>query len=112
MDGVVGVAAVVGGEDQRVALQRLEDVLEPPVEVLQAAVEVDRVVAVTPEHVRLDEVDEDEAVVELLEEVDGLVDPSTFDFVGNDSSMSQPAKMSPIFPTPCTFCPVSRISER
>ena len=26
--------------------------------------------------------------------------PSTFDFVGNDSSTSWPAKMSPIFPTP------------
>ena len=26
--------------------------------------------------------------------------PSTFDFVGNESSMSQPAKMSEIFPTP------------
>src|SRR5262249_54890712 len=36
--------------------------------------------------------------------------PSTFDFVGCDSSMSCPAKMSPILPTPCTFIPASRTS--
>ena len=38
--------------------------------------------------------------------------PSTFDLVGNDSSMSQPAKMSEIFPTPYTFAPFSRASDR
>ena len=38
--------------------------------------------------------------------------PSTFDFVGNESSTSQPAKMSEIFPTPYTVLPASRISER
>ena len=38
--------------------------------------------------------------------------PSTFDFVGNDSSMSQPAKMSPIFPTPYVVCPASRIARQ
>ena len=36
--------------------------------------EVDRVVAVAPEHVRLDEVREHEALVELVEEPLGLVD--------------------------------------
>ena len=70
------IAAVVGRDDQQVARpQRLEDVLEPAVEVLQAAVEVDRVVAVPPEHVRLDEVREDEAAVDRLQQLDGLVDP-------------------------------------
>ena len=104
---------MIGGEDQQVAgPQRLEEVREPPVEVLQAAMEVLRVVAVTPEHVRLDEVHEHEAVVELAQELSVCVIPSTFDFVGCDSSMSQPAKMSLILPTPCTFCPVSRTSER
>src|SRR5919201_5089269 len=34
--------------------------------------------------------------------------PSMFDCVGRDSSMSWPAKMSPIFPTPCTVLPASR----
>ena len=38
--------------------------------------------------------------------------PSTFDFVGNDSSMSQPAKMSEIFPTPYVVCPAARIALR
>ncbi len=63
------VAAVVGGDDQQVAgLQRVEQVGQPVVEVLQAAVEVDRVVAVAPELVGLDEVDEDEAAVVGLAE--------------------------------------------
>ena len=80
LPGVVGrggrrVAAVVGGDDQQVAgPERLEDVLEPAVEVLQAAVEVDRVVAVAPEHVRLDEIGEDEAFVDRLQQLDDLVD--------------------------------------
>ena len=56
------VAAVVRRDDQQVALaQRLEDVRQAAVEVLQAAMEVDGVVAVAPELVGLDEVREDEA---------------------------------------------------
>ena len=70
------VAAVIGGEDQQIAVaQRLEDVVQPAVEVLQAAVEVDRVVAVAPELVGLDEVREDEAVLDVLEQLDRAVDP-------------------------------------
>ena len=70
------VAAVVGGDDQEIVrAQRLEDVGQPPVEVLQAAVEVDRVVAVPPQLVGLDEVGEDEAVVDVLEQLEGAVDP-------------------------------------
>ena len=70
------VAAMVGRDDQQVAgPQRLEDLLEPPVEVLEAAMEVDRVVAVAPELVGLDEVHEHEPVVELLQQLDRLVDP-------------------------------------
>ena len=69
------VAAVVGGEDQQVAVaQRVEQVGQPAVEVLQAAVEVDRVVAVAPEHVGLDEVHEDQALVELAQQLLGLLD--------------------------------------
>ena len=57
------VAAVVGGEHEQVARAAAPRGCppEPAVEVLQAAVEVDGVVAVAPEHVRLDEVHEDEA---------------------------------------------------
>src|SRR5918994_313858 len=70
------IAAVVGREDEQVSRpERLEDVLQPAVEVLQAAVEVDRVVAVAPEHVRLDQVDEHErSVLGLLQEADRLGD--------------------------------------
>ena len=69
------VAAVVGRDDEEVALaERLEDVGQPAVEVLQAAVEVDRVVAVPPELVGLDEVREDEPVVDVLEQLDRAVD--------------------------------------
>ena len=94
------IAAVVGREDQEVALpQRVEDVGQPPIEVLQAAMEVDRVVAVAPEHVGLDEVDEDESSTDSRSSIVRLM-PSTFDLVGNDSSTSHPAKMSWIFPTP------------
>ena len=65
----------VGRDDEKIAsLQRLEDVREPPVEVLEAAVEVHRVVAVAPEHVRLDEVHEDEPLVDVLQELDRAVD--------------------------------------
>ena len=38
--------------------------------------------------------------------------PSAFDRVGADVSMSQPAKMSAILPTACTFEPASRIRVR
>ncbi len=69
------IAAVVGGEDQQVArMQRLEDVRESTVEVLETAVEVHRVVPVAPEHVRLHEVDEHEATFDRLEELDRPVD--------------------------------------
>ena len=64
------VAAVVGRDDQQVAgPQRREQVGQPAVEVLKTAMEVDRVVAVAPEHVRLDEVREHEALVEFLEQL-------------------------------------------
>src|SRR6266511_807048 len=70
-----GIAAVVGGEDEQVVgAKRLEQVREPPVEILQAAVEVDRVVAVSPEHVGLDQVREDEALVEFPEQAFDLRD--------------------------------------
>src|SRR4029453_81030 len=47
------VAAVVGRDGGGSApLQRLEDVGQASVEILQTTVEVDRVVAVAPEHVR------------------------------------------------------------
>src|SRR5205085_6161842 len=55
--------------------KRVEQVGKSVVEVLQAAMEVDGIVPVAPEHVRLDEVDEDEALVELPEEPLGLLDP-------------------------------------
>jgi hypothetical protein len=59
---------VVGGEDQQVVrLERLEQIRQPPVEVLEAAVEVDRVVSMSPQRVRLDEIDEDEPGLDLLE---------------------------------------------
>ena len=61
---------MVGREDEQVPRpQRVEQVRQPTVEVLQAAVEVDGVVAVPPEHVRLDEVREDEPVVELAQQL-------------------------------------------
>src|SRR6266536_2926726 len=70
------IAAVIGSEDQQVARSHcLEQVGQAPVKVLQATVEVDRVVAVPPKHVRLDEVDEDQAGVELLEQRFRLLDP-------------------------------------
>ena len=78
--GVVGrlgrrIAAVIRRDDQEVArLQRLEDVRQAPVEVLQAAVEVHRVVAVAPEHVGLDEIHEHEPAVDVLEQLDRAVD--------------------------------------
>ena len=76
MDAVVGIDAVVGCDDQQVALaQRLEQVGEAAVEILKAAVEVLRVVAVAPEHVRLDEVREHEARVDVAQQLLGDRDP-------------------------------------
>src|SRR3972149_5035503 len=70
------VAAVIRRQDQEVVRAELrEEVGEPPVEVLQAAVEVNRVVAVPPEHVRLDQVREHEAMLERREELLRLRDP-------------------------------------
>ena len=70
-----GVAAVIRGDDQQVAgAKRRKEVGEPTVEVLEATVEVDRVVAVSPEHVGLDEVREHEPRVQLVEQLLGLVD--------------------------------------
>ena len=70
VDGVVGSQPWSERQHEEVArLERVEQVRQPPVEVLQAAVEVDRIVAMAPEHVRLDEVGEDEtAVVDLAEQ--------------------------------------------
>ena len=66
---------MVGGENQQIARpHRLEQVGQAPVEILQAAVEVDRIVAVPPEHVGLDEIDEDQAGFQLLEQRLGLLD--------------------------------------
>ena len=69
------VAAVVGGDGQQVSRsQRLEDLLEPAVEVLEAAMKVDGV-SMPPELVGLDEVHEYESVVELVQQLHRLVDP-------------------------------------
>ena len=70
------VAAVVGREDQQIALaQGVEQVRQAAVEVLQAPMEVLRVVAVPPQHVGLDEVREHEAVVEPAQQLLGALDP-------------------------------------
>ena len=61
--------------EQIAVAQRLEDVRQPPVEVLQAAMEVDGIVAMAPELVGLDEIREDEPVVDVLEQLDRPVDP-------------------------------------
>ena len=69
------VAAVVRGEDEQVVRpQRVEQVGQPAVEVLEAAVEVHRVVAVAPERVGLDEVREDQPVVDRPQQLLGLLD--------------------------------------
>ena len=69
------VTAVIGREDQEVAgAQGVEQVGQPPVEVLEAAMEVLRVVPVAPEHVRLDQVREDESVVQRPKQLLGLDD--------------------------------------
>src|SRR2546427_12690695 len=71
-----GVAAVIGRENEEIpCTQGVEEIRQPAVEVLQAAVEVDRIVAVPPEHVGLDEVDEDEALFELAEQTLRLGNP-------------------------------------
>src|SRR5438034_4529598 len=78
--GVIGrgrrrVAPVVRRQHEQITgLEHLQDVRKPPVEVLQAAVEVDRVVPVPPEHVRLDEVDEHKAALDRLQKLDRLRD--------------------------------------
>src|SRR5215467_11851590 len=65
--GMVGrrrrrVATVVRREDQQVAgPHRVEEIGQPTVEILETTMEVERVVAMPPEHVRLDEVDEDQS---------------------------------------------------
>ena len=64
---------MVRGENEEIArAQCVEQVRQPAVEVLQAAVEVHGVVPVAPEHVGLDEVDEDHSVVELAEQPLGV----------------------------------------
>jgi hypothetical protein len=60
---------VIGRQDKEVALaQRREQIGKPSIEILEAAVEIQRVVAVAPEHVGLHEIREDEALVELAEQ--------------------------------------------
>ncbi len=75
MDGVVGSQpwsdVITSRSPSRSAA---EDVGQAAVEVLQAAVEVDRVVAVSPDLVGLDEVGEDEAVVDVLEQLHDAID--------------------------------------
>jgi hypothetical protein len=69
------VAPVVGGEDQQVVRpQRVEQVRQAAVEVLQAPMEVDRVVAMSPQRVGLDEVREDEPVVDRAQQLFGALD--------------------------------------
>ena len=70
------IAAVVRGEHEEVSgTQRRKQVGKPPVEVLQAAMEVLRVVSVAPQHVGLHEVREDEPGLDLPEKLLGLRDP-------------------------------------
>src|SRR6266498_670402 len=72
------VATVIRRQDEDIAgSQRVEQIREAAIEVLQATVEVDGVVAVPPEHVGLDEVDEDEPFVELAQQPLRL--PDAFD---------------------------------
>ena len=73
VDGVVGSQPWSEVRTSRSSVaQRVEQVGQPPVEVLEAAVEVLRVVPVAPEHVGLDEVHEDEALVDSPEQLLGL----------------------------------------
>jgi hypothetical protein len=67
---------VIRGEDEQVTgPQRFEQVGKAAVEVLQAAVEVHRIVPVPPELVGLDQVREHEAVVEVPQQPLCLRDP-------------------------------------
>ena len=66
VDGVVGSQPWSDATISAAWAQRLEEVGQPPVEVLQAPVKVLRVVPVAPERVGLDEVREDEPLVQLL----------------------------------------------
>src|SRR5581483_8681322 len=69
------IAAVVRGDDQQVSRpQRIEQVGQAAIEVLQAPVEVDGIVPMPPEHVGLDEVGEDKAVVDRAEQLLRLLD--------------------------------------
>ena len=93
--GVVGrgcrrVATVVGCQHQQVArLERIQEIRKPAVEILEAVMEVDRVVATPPEHVRLDEVQKTRPLPFSSRMSRSVVAiPSMFDFVGWDSSMS------------------------
>ena len=98
------VAAVIRGEHQQVVrAERGEQVGDRGVDLLQAAVEALGIVAVAVGLVGLDEVHEDEAR-RRASRASAIVRarPSAFECVGCDSSMSQPAKTSPILPTPVT----------
>ena len=106
--GERGVDAVVGGEDQQVALG--VEVLEPlphrRVDLLQRAVEARDVVAVAEDLVGLDEVGEHEAAVELASISSpvaaiaaALVEPLCC------SSTPTPLNTCPILPTVCTGTP-------
>ena len=67
---------MVGGEDEQIAwAECVEEVRQPAVEVLQAAMEVVRVVAMPPERIGLDEIREDETVVDRSQQLFGLLDP-------------------------------------
>ena len=70
------VAPVIRREDEKILrAEGVQQVRNAPVEILQAPVEVLRVVPVPPEHVRLDEVDEDEPLLELAQKCLRLLDP-------------------------------------
>ena len=67
VDGGRGVAAVIGGDDEQVALDhRVEQLGHPRVDRLEPSCVALDVVAMTPHHVEVDEVGEDEAVVALV----------------------------------------------
>ena len=65
---------MIGGEDEEVVgPKRVEEVGKPAVEVLQAAMEVHRVVPVAPERVGLDQVHEDQPPIDSAQELLGLL---------------------------------------
>ena len=95
------VTAVIRRDDEQVALpQGVEDVREPTVEVLEAAVGssqgrcMPKSMSVSTRFTNMSPPStfSSSSMVRLI--------PSTFEVVGNESSTSQPAKMSEIFPTP------------